>query len=104
MLRLLLAAPFLLLLILFTLSNRQPVTFTLWPTDFAVELPLSLAVLAAMGLAFLAGAVLLWFGTLAARHRARRAEAVARRLEEEVAALKAELTSRDHGNSPPLIP
>ncbi|HTU55043.1 MAG TPA: lipopolysaccharide assembly protein LapA domain-containing protein [Acetobacteraceae bacterium] len=79
--RLVIASPFLLLLVLFALSNTAPVSLGLWPTDLAVRLPLSLAVLAGMAIAFLAGALLVWTETLRQRARARRAEARARLLE-----------------------
>ncbi len=87
--RLLIALPFLLLLILFALSNRTPVHLGLWPTDYALELPLSLAVLAAMAIAFIAGGALVWLSAIAQRRRARRAEHAVRRLEEQVLELKA---------------
>jgi len=79
--RLVIAAPFLLLLVLFALSNTTPVALGLWPTDLALRLPLSLAVLAGMALAFVAGALLVWGETLRQRRRARRAEARVRLLE-----------------------
>ena len=91
MLRILIAAPFLFILVLFALSNPQPTQFGLWPTDYSVQLPLSLAVLGAMGVAFLLGALLLWTSALAARARARRAERTVRLLEAQVAELKAKL-------------
>jgi len=89
--RTVIAAPFLLLLVLFALSNRQVVQIGLWPTDYVQEVPLSVAILVAMGLAFLAGALLLWMSALAARHRARRAERTVRLLEAQVQELKARL-------------
>lgn len=91
MIRLIIAIPFLLLLVLFALSNPQPTAFGLWGTDYSVTLPLSLAVLGAMAVAFIGGALLLWMSVLAARRRARRAEYAARLLEAQVAELKAKL-------------
>ncbi len=79
--RLLLAAPFLLILVLFALSNTAPVALGFWPTDLALRLPLSLAVLAAMAIAFVAGGLLVWGEALRQRRRARRAENAARLLE-----------------------
>lgn len=84
--RLLIAAPFLLLLVLFALSNTGPVALGLWPTGLVLRLPLSLAVLAGMALAFLAGALLVWGETLRQRRRARRAEARVRLLEAQLSA------------------
>ncbi len=83
-LRWLIVAPFLLLLILFVLSNTQTVTLRLWPTDLALPVPLAIAILGGMAIGVLAGALMLWFGKLAARHAAARAEA-------RIAALEAQL-------------
>ena len=103
MLRILIAAPFLLVLVLFALSNPQPIAFALWPTDYSVQLPLSLAVLGAMGAAFLFGALVLWVTVLATRRRARRAERTVRLLEAQVAELKASL-ARISPQPRPLVP
>ena len=89
--RLLVGVPLLLILVLFALSNRSPVHLGFWPTDYALELPLSLAILAAMAVAFLAGGVMLWFSVLAQRRRARHAEHAVRLLEAQVTELKARL-------------
>lgn len=98
-LRLLIAAPFLLLLVLFALSNTAPLKLGLWPTDYAIELPASVAILGAMAVAFLAGAFVVWVSELGQRRRARRAEQAVRLLEEQVRGLKATLspTQRDGG-------
>ena len=74
MLRALFLIPFLLFLIAFALSNQQPVGLALWPTDFVLQAPLSLAILVAAGLFFFLGALFVWFGGVAARGRAKRAE------------------------------
>ena len=89
--RLLIALPLLLLLVLFALSNRQPVALHIWPTDYTATLPLSLAVLASMAIAFLAGGLLVWVSELVQRRRARRAEHTVRLLEAQVQELKARL-------------
>src|SRR5579875_1719155 len=91
LIRLLPAAIILLLLVIFALSNRGTATFAFWPTDFALNAPLGLAVLVCAAIAFLAGALVAWFGTFAARRRARRAEAQIRLLEAQVIELKARL-------------
>ncbi|SRR5260370_41526018 len=90
--RALIAAPFLLLLVLFALSNSQTVRFGLWPTDYSLEAPLSIAVLVAMAIAFMLGALTLWVSAAAGRRRARRAEHAQRLLEAQVQELKARLT------------
>jgi putative membrane protein len=89
--RLLIALPFLLVLVVFALSNTVPVSLHLWPTDYALELPLSLAVLAAMAIAFMLGGAVVWLSELAQRRRARRAELAVRLLEAQVQELKARL-------------
>lgn len=85
MIRLLIGAPLLILIVLFALTNTQPVRLGLWPFDFQLELPLSLAVLAGMAIAFLAGGLVVWIGALGQRHRARDAEHKARLLEAQLA-------------------
>ena len=94
MLRFLILLPFLVLLIAFALSNPQPVPLGLWPTDYSVEVPVSLAILASSGLFFFLGALFVWFGTVAARTRHRRAERRARVLETELKA---------HTKPPPIV-
>jgi uncharacterized integral membrane protein len=93
--RLLLGLPLLVVLISFALSNRAPIRLGLWPTDFTVEVPVSLAILAAGGVAFFLGGLLVWFGALRERQRARQAEHALRLLTEEVQALKARLPAGD---------
>ncbi len=84
MLRFIILLPFLILLIAFALSNPQPVPLGLWPTDFSVEVPVSIAILVSSGLFFFLGALFVWFGSVAARTRHRRAERRARALEAEL--------------------
>lgn len=86
--RILLAAPVLIILVVFALSNRQVVQLGLWPTDIMVDLPLSITVLIAAGLFFIAGALMTWGAGIAMSGRARRAERAVRQLEAEVQALK----------------
>ena len=92
--RVLIALPLLIILVLFALSNRTPVHIGLWPADYGLEVPLSAAVLVGMAVAFLFGAVLVWSSTFGLRRRARRAEYAVRLLEEQVQELKARLTRR----------
>jgi uncharacterized integral membrane protein len=89
--RLLIAVPLLVLLVLFALSNTAPVRFGLWPTDFALQVPLSLAVLCAMAIAFLVGGLIVFVSELSQRRRARHAEQSVRLLEAQVQELKARL-------------
>jgi lipopolysaccharide assembly protein A len=89
--RLLILTPFLVLLVLFALSNTAPVRIGLWPTGWSLEAPLSLAILGGMGLAFLAGGLLVWAAELGQHRRARRAEQTVRLLEAQVQELKSRL-------------
>jgi len=85
MLRALIALPFLFVLVLFALSNRQPVTLGLWPTEFAMTIPVSAAILLGMAGAFLLGALFVWIPALGVRRRARRFERAANRLQAQLA-------------------
>lgn len=87
--RLVIAVPLLALLVLFALSNSHPVRLGLWPTDFALELPLSIAVLAGMAIGFLAGGAVVWFGEWSRRRHAREAEHRIRLMESQIAELRA---------------
>jgi len=89
--RLVIALPLLLLLVLFALSNTTPVRLGIWPSDYSVQVPLSLAVLAGMAIAFLVGGLLVWISELGQRRRARHAEQTVRLLEAQVQDLKARL-------------
>ncbi len=97
--RFLLALPVLIVLVAFALSNRQVVRLGLWPTDILVDLPLSVPVLVAAGLFFVAGAAMTWGSTLANGSRARRAERAVRQLEAQIQAMR----SRP-GNTAGLLP
>ena len=85
MIRLIPALVFVLLLVLFALSNRQDVALGFWPTDYVAEVPLSVAILVGMALAFLVGASIVWVQTVGLRRRARRAEALVSRLQAQIA-------------------
>ncbi len=85
MIRALLLLPFLLLLVAFAISNPQPVTLAMWPTDVTLDAPLSIAVLVIAGAFFLLGALVVWLPSLAHRARAKRAERRVTKLEAELA-------------------
>ena len=76
-------------LVLFALSNTEIVRLGIWPTDYSLEVHLSLAILVAMAVAFLLGAMMVWMSELSQRRRARRAERAVRLLEAQIEALKA---------------
>ena len=66
-----------------------------------LEMPLSVAVLVGMAVAFLLGALLVWVSELGQRRRARRAEHTVRLLEEQVQELKARLAPKPAMLPPP---
>ncbi len=99
--RILITFPLLLILILFALSNETVVRIGLWPTDFSVEVPVSLVVLIGMAAAFLVGGLFVWMGSLSQRRRARRAEARVRVLDQQLEALKARLAQPAVNLQPP---
>ena len=74
--------PLLLVMVVFALSNREPVPLAFFPLGrLPFEVPLSVVVLAAMGLGFFLGGLRLWFTALRHRRAARRAEQTVRLLE-----------------------
>lgn len=87
MLRLVLALPLLVVLVIFAVSNREPVLVSF--LGYAANVALSAAVLAASAIFFLLGALLVWFSELRQRRRARRAELRVRELETALAASRA---------------
>lgn len=91
--RLIVAIPLLLIGVLFALSNREPVKLGLWPTDYAIQVPVSIAILVAMAVAFFFGGIVLWINVLGARGRARSAERARERLQAEVATLRTDLAA-----------
>ena len=88
MLGLVFSLPFVLLLVVFALSNTETVRIGLWPMDLTLDMPLSIAVLGAAALFFLLGGLVTWISTLSQRRRARRAESRVRTLERELEGLR----------------
>lgn len=86
--RLIIGVPLLILVVLFALSNTQPARLGLWPTDLQLEVPLSVAVLVAMAIAFLVGGMIVWIGSLGHRRRMRETEHTIRLLEAQIAQLR----------------
>ncbi|MDB5377124.1 MAG: hypothetical protein JWR00_1570 [Rubritepida sp.] len=76
---------------LFALANGQPVQVSLWPGGWTVELALWQAVLGPCLVAFLAGAILVWFSHLPQKWSNRRLRRTAKRLDAELAARDAAL-------------
>jgi uncharacterized integral membrane protein len=89
--RLLIAVPFLVILVIFVLSNRASVSIGFWPSDVRWDMPLSVALLITAAVALIVGAAMVWISELHQRRRARHAEARVRRLEEQMQELQARL-------------
>jgi lipopolysaccharide assembly protein A len=87
--RWLLLLPALLVLILFALSNQDPVTLRLWPLEGSVEALQSVAIMVIAAAAFLCGALVAWFASLPDRARADRVARSAAVMEAELAELRA---------------
>lgn len=88
LLRLLVALPFGLLVILFAVSNRQMIPVTLDPLPGAVDLPLALLVLGTGLLGFVLGGLVVWVGQGRHRRLAREARRKMDALSAEVAGLR----------------
>jgi uncharacterized integral membrane protein len=78
-------------LALFALTNMDLVRLGFWPTDFTIDVPVSLAILGAMAIAFLVGGLVVWLAELSQRSRARRAERTVRLLEARIEELSAKI-------------
>ena len=83
-----LAAPLMLLAVLFAISNMQTVTLGLWPLPFNVDAPIFLVALGGLALGFIAGGAVAWLGAGRARSRARVAERALRKRESEIEDLR----------------
>jgi putative membrane protein len=75
-------------LALFAVSNRLSVALALWPLPFVIELPLYLAILAALLIGFIGGALAAW---TSGRRRRRENRLRGRR----IAVLERELAARE---------
>jgi uncharacterized integral membrane protein len=86
-------------LALFAGSNREIVALAWWPFGFVLELPLYLALLAALVLGVLIGAAAAWHAGRRWRREARRRRRRIAALERELAATQAQLPA-----APPAVP
>ena len=78
----------------FALSNMEHVRLGLWPSDFVIDVPISLAILTGMALGLILGALLVWVAELGQRRRARRAERTVQLLQAKVDQLEARQQGR----------
>ena len=80
------ALPMIVVLVIFALSNRTPVSVGF--LGYSILAPLSVAILIGAAIFFLLGALIVWFGALRQRRRARRAERRVKELEVELEGLR----------------
>jgi len=80
--------PITVLVLLFAISNPDPVPVRLEPLPGAIEISLSIFVLSIGALGFLVGEVIAWAGELGHKRRADRAEKRAEDLEREIAVMR----------------
>jgi uncharacterized integral membrane protein len=89
----------------FAVANRSSVVADLWPLPWAIEAPLYMFVLIAFAGGFLAGGLIAWLGSLAARRRiraeARASMAAVRRESEPLRASTAASAAAPVGLPPP---
>ncbi len=81
--------------VLFAVSNRTPVSITIWPFPFALDVGLYVIVLASVFAGFLVGALVTWVAQGKHRRKVRRQRSEIRSLEDDLAAAR---TAKD---SPP---
>jgi uncharacterized integral membrane protein len=87
-LSILITLPITLIILVFAIANRGAITVSLWPLPWQAELPGYLVILGSVLVGFAAGALVAWLSAGRRRRAARRSAAEARRLAEELAALK----------------
>jgi uncharacterized integral membrane protein len=92
------------ILVIFALSNLQPVQVAFWPLPIEIETRLFVVVLLAMALGFFLGEGLAWLGgrrsRREARQRARRIEALERELGATQAQLAPSVSVGDNASVP----
>lgn len=84
----LIAAPLLVAVPLFAISNLDNVKLSIWPLPFEVELPVFVIALIGLAVGFIAGGVVAWFSAGRARTRARAAERAVRSRDVEIEDLR----------------
>lgn len=82
-----------LIVVLFAVSNRQPIVIEVWPFPFRIEASLYAVILVAILLGFVGGAIAAWMGGAEKRSALRAARKRTRELEQSVARLKDDVAS-----------
>ena len=98
------AAPLMILAVLFAISNRGPVELELIPLPGSVTVPVFILALGVLAVGFFSGGFISWINAGKTRSRARIAERKARDEEREIADLKHKLEQAETTKSPPAEP
>ncbi|MDG2242849.1 MAG: LapA family protein [Rhodospirillaceae bacterium] len=80
--------------VLFAISNRSPVSISVWPFPVAVDVSLYILILAAVFSGFLVGAFVTWVKAGKHRRRVRQQRTEIRTLEGELSDVHARLASK----------
>ncbi len=88
----LVTAPIVLVLVVFAVANRDPITLNLWPLPVTLQTRVFIAVLLPLVVGFLMGEVSAW---ISGRHRRRQARHTARRVEELERAVTAKTPAKE---------
>lgn len=99
----LVAAPLMILAVLFAISNMGPVELQLWPLPGTGTVPVYLLAFGVFAVGFFAGGFIAWIGAGRTRGRARSAERKVREEEREIAELKKkiEMAEKAEAEKPP---
>ena len=98
------AAPLMILAVLFAISNRGPVELELIPLPGSVTVPVFILALGVLAVGFFGGGFISWVNAGKTRSRARIAERKVRDDEREIADLKHKLEQAEATKSPPAEP
>ncbi len=90
--------PITIIVVVFALSNRQPLVIDFWPLEMSLTAPLYLVLLLSILFGFVLGGIAMWFTAGRSRKRAREASARMRELEGQVANLKRAQEARGPAN------
>ena len=98
------AAPLMILAVLFAISNRGPVELELIPLPGTVTVPVFVLALGVLAVGFFSGGFISWVNAGKTRSRARIAERKVQDDEREIADLKHKLEQAEATKSPPAEP
>ena len=95
--------PLLFVAAFFAIANREAVTIDLWPISGPVSVPLFVALVGALYLGFLFGALVTWWAGRVTRTKARAETRRADRLQQEADELRARIEAATPPQSKPTI-